>query len=85
MTKIYRSGVRATVYEAMQKLYAAGLIDADSMHGFDELCLTSAAAECAGSSRAAAAIPDAAPHKDMKVAERADIDIPSRLRALHYR
>jgi hypothetical protein len=85
MTKIYRSGVRATVYEAMQRLYAAGLIDADSMHGFDELCLTSAAAECAGSSRAAAAIPDAAPHKDMKVAERADIDIPSRLRALHYR
>jgi hypothetical protein len=40
MTKIYRSDVRAVVHEAMSGLYAAGLLDAESMRGFDELCLT---------------------------------------------
>jgi DNA-binding transcriptional regulator YiaG len=40
MTKMYRSDVRAVVHEAMSGLYAVGLLDADSMRGFDELCLT---------------------------------------------
>jgi hypothetical protein len=44
MTKIYRSDVRAAVHEAMSGLHAAGLLDDESMRGFDELCLTQAAA-----------------------------------------
>lgn len=39
MTRIYRSGVRGAVYEAMERLHAAGLIDHDSMRSFDDLCL----------------------------------------------
>jgi hypothetical protein len=85
MTKIYRSGVRAAVYEAMQRLYAAGLIDEDSMHGFDELCLTPIAAKYADSNRTMATGADVAPPKAVNIAERAAVDIPPRLRALQYR
>jgi DNA-binding transcriptional regulator YiaG len=45
MTKIYRSAVRAAVHEAMSRLYAVGLLDADSMRGFDEVCLTEVVAD----------------------------------------
>jgi hypothetical protein len=43
MPKIFHSGVCATVHEAMERLYAAGLIDQDEMRVFDELCLTAIA------------------------------------------
>jgi hypothetical protein len=43
MPKIYHSGVRAAVHEAMERLYAVGLIDQDEMRVFDDLCLTAVA------------------------------------------
>jgi hypothetical protein len=63
MPKIYHSGVRATVHEAMGRLYVVGLIDQDEMGVFDDLCLTAVADKEQGAvagkvPRIASALPD---------------------------
>jgi putative transcriptional regulator len=40
MTKIYRSEAMAAIHESMESLYKVGAIDKQTMHRFDEACLT---------------------------------------------
>ena len=40
MTKRYRSDALASVHETAEGLHAAGLMDKQTMHKFDERCLT---------------------------------------------
>jgi len=40
MNKQYRSGALASIHETAEDLYAAGLMDKQTMHRFDEACLT---------------------------------------------
>ncbi|MEB8514167.1 MULTISPECIES: DNA-binding transcriptional regulator [Pseudomonadota] len=40
MTKQYRSPVMASIHETAEGLHAAGVMDKQTMHKFDEACLT---------------------------------------------
>jgi putative transcriptional regulator len=40
MTKQYRSSVMASIHETAEGLHAAGVMDKQTMHKFDDACLT---------------------------------------------
>lgn len=40
MNKKYRSNVMASIHETVEDLHSAGLMSADTMREFDNLCLT---------------------------------------------